>query len=1070
MKSTLSSSLLPALGAAILISWLPMGALADTRTKANNASNLNATGSWVGGVVPGATDIALWDTTVTAATAANFFNTGGNVTWGQIAVTNPGGAITIINNTITLNGVSGVGIDLSTAAQDLTINSNITVNGPQAWQIGTGRTLFIHGAVTNNNALAITGTGNLVTSNNITVNAAGSHSGNTTVRGGTFTLNGAGTLANTSSVTITGGTMAVGANTGTGVADRVNALASLHLGGMNGGGTFTLTAGASSPTNTQTLASLNIGPGLNVINNTNGAGTLVFTGAGGSGYTRMAGGFINFNANSVSFANAPTAAGGSSVTSGGGNEILIGATLADEHFVRAADGSVAAAIYENNTFGTGLNTNVTDNLSALGGITTQSLRMTANFTLTLDNVNTIESGMIMNGVNGTATITGGSLRTGAGRSFLIYTGGSKNLTINSVLENNAGATGFEKYGTGTVNLGGANTFTGSIYLHGGFVELRHNQALGLGDAAMNIVGGTTIRLASAASNVVIDRDIILYGSQGIAFDTNGAGNQVTFNGTLSANPNPPNVFGNGGTSTFTKTGEGTLLFAGNTDPVDAKIGLNISGGLLDITGSFVARENWGSNGGDSSTAVPIIRVRGNGVLTNGSLDWNFVNTNGRFGVLEVQDNAQVTFGRFYVGKQNNVTATVNQTGGTVTVGVLGMDNDSFTNMNSTYNLDGGRLMLSGNGQVIVGPGARLNFNGGTIESSGNSNIGQAGNGAGAAIVKAGGAKFNQTNNTQTVHLALQHDSALGSTLDGGLEKSGNGILLLNAANTFTGDTKVNGGTLRLANSLALQYSTVATGGAGIVFDSSVTSNAFTFGGLDGSANLVLQNNAGSPAAVALSVGHNDRDASYSGILSGAGSFTKIGDGVQTLSGNNSYSGGTNISAGTLVANHASALGSGAVTISSGVSLQVGDGPAGQELVFGHTLANSGTIELDIFNTTGSGTFSTGAADYLTFGATFGGNLGNLTLSNLAGSEAFMDGARFYLVDWGSVAVGNRSGTLNYDTATFAGLGFTYEFDESGFFNGGYITIMSVPEPSRVLLLAAALGSFLLRRHRIGTGG
>jgi len=90
----------------------------------------------------------------------------------------------------------------------------------------------------------------------------------------------------------------------------------------------------------------------------------------------------------------------------------------------------------------------------------------------------------------------------------------------------------------------------------------------------------------------------------------------------------------------------------------------------------------------------------------------------------------------------------------------------------------------------------------------------------------------------------------------------------------------------------LQDSTVITGGTGIVFDSSVGSHAFTFGGLSGSANLALQDNAGTPNAVTLSVGNNNGSTTYSGVLSGAGALTKIGTGALTLSNTNTFTGVT----------------------------------------------------------------------------------------------------------------------------------------------------------------------------------
>ncbi len=90
---------------------------------------------------------------------------------------------------------------------------------------------------------------------------------------------------------------------------------------------------------------------------------------------------------------------------------------------------------------------------------------------------------------------------------------------------------------------------------------------------------------------------------------------------------------------------------------------------------------------------------------------------------------------------------------------------------------------------------------------------------------------------------------------------------------------------------------MATGGTGIVFDSVVGTHAFTFGGLGGSGNLALLDNASN--AVALTVGGNNSSTNYSGALSGGNSstFIKIGTGTLTLTGASTDSGTIKINAG-----------------------------------------------------------------------------------------------------------------------------------------------------------------------------
>ena len=206
---------------------------------------------------------------------------------------------------------------------------------------------------------------------------------------------------------------------------------------------------------------------------------------------------------------------------------------------------------------------------------------------------------------------------------------------------------------------------------------------------------------------------------------------------------------------------------------------------------------------------------------------------------------------------------------------------------------------------------------------------------------AGSQSWTIDTNSQNVTFASSLQGT-GSTLT----KAGVGTLFLVGANTFTGNTVVSAGTLNLMNSLALQNSVI--GSAGIVFDSSVASNAFTVGGLTGGGTLVLQNNAASPAPIALTVGNNTATASYTGVISGAGSsLTKIGSGIQVLTGANSYSSGTTVSSGTLQIGNAAAngtFGTGTYVIQSGATLLLNYATA-----VGPTWANisgAGTLELN----------------------------------------------------------------------------------------------------------------------------
>ena len=127
---------------------------------------------------------------------------------------------------------------------------------------------------------------------------------------------------------------------------------------------------------------------------------------------------------------------------------------------------------------------------------------------------------------------------------------------------------------------------------------------------------------------------------------------------------------------------------------------------------------------------------------------------------------------------------------------------------------------------------------------------------------------------------------------------GPGSLVLSGSNTYTGATLITGGQIQLAHTNAVQNSTVSVNvDGGLTFAAGI--NAPNIGGLAGSGNIVLQDLAGSPSPVTPSIGGNNANTNYSGVLSGPGGLIKTGTGTLTLSAANGYGGATTISGGTL---------------------------------------------------------------------------------------------------------------------------------------------------------------------------
>ncbi|EHG3337576.1 fibronectin-binding autotransporter adhesin ShdA [Salmonella enterica subsp. enterica serovar Bareilly] len=237
-----------------------------------------------------------------------------------------------------------------------------------------------------------------------------------------------------------------------------------------------------------------------------------------------------------------------------------------------------------------------------------------------------------------------------------------------------------------------------------------------------------------------------------------------------------------------------------------------------------------------------------------------------------------------------------------------------------------------------------------------------------SISEASGTFTLGDNETFEVTSELSKVSPVPGGWDGEtLTKEGDGTLILsNTANDY-GDTVINGGTLSANDAAALGSGDVAiaenatlalsqgtldnnvTGEGQIVKSGSdeliVTGDNNYSGGTTISDGTLIADHADSlgTGAIANSGVLQVGEGELENTLSGSGSLVKTGTGELTLNGDNDYSGGTTIDDGVLIADHADSLGTGAVA-NSGV-LQVGEGKLKNTLSGTGSLVKTGTGEL-----------------------------------------------------------------------------------------------------------------------------
>ncbi len=242
------------------------------------------------------------------------------------------------------------------------------------------------------------------------------------------------------------------------------------------------------------------------------------------------------------------------------------------------------------------------------------------------------------------------------------------------------------------------------------------------------------------------------------------------------------------------------------------------------------------------------------------------------------------------------------------------------------------------------------------------------------------------------------------TGEGQIVKSGSDELIVTGDNTYSGGTTISGGTLTADHADSLGTGAVANSGVLQVGEGELENTLSGSGSLvkTGTGELTLSGDNTYSGGTTITGGtltadHADSlgsgDIDNSGVLkvgegdlentlSGSGSLVKTGTGELTLSGDNSYSGGTTIIGGTLTADHADSLGTGAVA-NSGV-LQVGEGELENTLSGSGSLVKTGTGELTL-----SGDNSYSGATTITDGTLIAANVNALGSGNIDNSGTLM---------------------------------------------------------------------------------
>jgi len=565
-----------------------------------------------------------------------------------------------------------------------------------------------------------------------------------------------------------------------------------------------------------------------------------------------------------------------------------------------------------------------------------------------------------------------------------------------------------KKGEGTLILTGQNTYTGTTTVSAGVLRITNAQALGSGDgtAATGTIVQSGARLELAGGITVSNEALTIAGNGGnlygalqsasgsntwagpitlAANDTrigaNGSGQVLTVSGVISDGGNNYNLIVRNadtggetilsGQNTYggaTRVLVGTLKIAGGDNrlptasPLQIGNTSNVASALFDLNGYNQQVAGLVSEGTTMSMTVTNSSATAATLTINNTADRTYAGViSGKLNLVKQGTGTQTLSG------QNTYTGTT-----TVSQGVL-----KITHPNA--------LGATGAGQgTTVADGARLELSGGITVNEPITIAGHGGNWSGALrstgsgntwagpITAGSGARIGTDNNTFTITGGITgsgvylcgwsngtiriKDTPITLTGAFGVVDNTTGLIEV-TGNSWTSTAISYGGILKLGVSDALPSSTVVTLGSGTT-DGTFDLNGYsqTIGGLQdaGSGNRQVINSGAGASTLTI---NNTDNYTFAGVIQGNINLVKQGTGTQTLSGQNTYTGTTTVTGGTLALSSTgnnNIPNSPNIRIGSGATLNV-TGLAGSllRLATGQTLQGNGTVQGNVEAPAGS---------------------------------------------------------------------------------------------------------------------
>lgn len=390
-----------------------------------------------------------------------------------------------------------------------------------------------------------------------------------------------------------------------------------------------------------------------------------------------------------------------------------------------------------------------------------------------------------NGFTGPSSAIGGG--GGAGLGGAIFVNRGVNLSLNNVhfadnkaVGGNGGGYGEENSEGGYVPSGGGG---GAM---GGAIFVREGANITI-TGPLSINGSQVKGGLGASDGAAFGSGIFLQGNSRTNNNNNGITTSLTFAPGASVTQTIDDVIadqtgnggvdGNAGSWALTKAGTGLLKLTGNNTYTG---GTTINGGLI----NFNNENNFGSTSVNNTQAGKI-------TLNGGGLQWAVGNT----ADISARLNSIGVEGAVFDTNGNNVllgTTALSGIGGITKTGAGNLELNLVNTYTGLTQINAGNLFVIAGGSIAASSGVRLSANGTFDVSSGMDQIIKDLSGTGGTV-NLGNYSLTVGTSNSTTYDGLIRDTG------GRFIKQGTGVLTLTNANTYSGGTTINGGTLRPAN-------------------------------------------------------------------------------------------------------------------------------------------------------------------------------------------------------------------------------------------------------------------------------